>query len=195
MTGSRRVVTVPNAISFSRVVLTFVFAWMARSERRRGQASVLLAVLGVTDFADGWLARHLGQVSKLGTLLDPAADRLLVVTALATGAATGAVPAPIVVTLGLREVLVAGAAAGLGLARAPAVPVSLAGKAGSLCMMTALPTLLFHDRGRRGPRVLGCAGLAAAWLGVALGWYALLRYVPPALDSLRSAQRGVPVIR
>src|SRR5438132_1819508 len=77
-----RVLTVPNFISFARLLCVPVFLWMLWEPHpaRRG-AAVLLAVLGATDWVDGWIARHFDQGSELGKILDPAADRVLLVAA------------------------------------------------------------------------------------------------------------------
>src|SRR3954466_1646006 len=77
-----RVLTIPNLISVARLLCVPVFLWMLWEPHpaRRG-AAVLLAVLGATDWVDGWIARHFDQGSELGKILDPTADRALLVAA------------------------------------------------------------------------------------------------------------------
>src|SRR5205814_3705085 len=77
-----RVLTVPNLISFARLLCVPVFLWMLwePNPARRG-AAILLAVLGATDWIDGYIARHFNQGSELGKILDPTADRVLLVAA------------------------------------------------------------------------------------------------------------------
>src|SRR5882757_4664790 len=77
-----RVLTIPNLISVARVLCDTVFLWMLWEPHpaRRG-AAILLAVLGATDWVDGWIARHFDQGSELGKILDPTADRVLLVAA------------------------------------------------------------------------------------------------------------------
>src|SRR5258708_37700322 len=105
-----RVLTIPNLISAARLLCVPVFLWMLWEAHpaRRG-AAVLLAVLGATDWVDGWIARHFDQGSELGKILDPAADRVLLVAAavglLHEGLSTG-INAGLWVILA-REVLIA----------------------------------------------------------------------------------------
>src|SRR6266446_7484885 len=77
-----RVLTIPNLISVARLLCVPVFLWMLWEPHpaRRG-AAILLAVLGATDWVDGWIARHFDQGSELGKILDPVADRVLLITA------------------------------------------------------------------------------------------------------------------
>src|ERR1700686_5796925 len=90
-----RVLTIPNLISVGRLLCVPVFLWMLWEPHpaRRG-AAILLAVLGATDWVDGWIARHFDQGSELGKILDPTADRGLLVAAavalLHEGLSTGA---------------------------------------------------------------------------------------------------------
>jgi CDP-diacylglycerol--glycerol-3-phosphate 3-phosphatidyltransferase len=74
--------TIPNAIGFTRIALLPVFLVLALSsgDGRIASASILYAVIGGTDYADGMAARITGQYSRLGTLLDPITDRLLVIS-------------------------------------------------------------------------------------------------------------------
>ena len=65
--------TVPNALSVLRLLLVPVFIWLLLVEDSAGWAIIVLVVSGLTDWLDGKLARWLGQSSKLGALLDPAA--------------------------------------------------------------------------------------------------------------------------
>ena len=75
--GLDRVLTLPNLISFGRIVLLGVFCWLLIGPDERIAATVVLMVVGVTDFLDGYVARRFHQVSTLGKVLDPLADRLV----------------------------------------------------------------------------------------------------------------------
>ena len=78
-----RIVTVPNLISATRIALIPVFAWVFLSGSKDGTcALILLIVIGCSDWVDGYVARKTGQVSKLGKLLDPVADRMAIVIVL-----------------------------------------------------------------------------------------------------------------
>src|SRR3954463_9453296 len=77
-----RVLTIPNLISVARLLCVPVFLWMLwRPDPAPRGAAILLAVLGCTDWVDGWIARHFHQGSELGKVLDPTADRVLLVAA------------------------------------------------------------------------------------------------------------------
>ena len=112
---------------------------------------LLLAVLGATDWVDGYIARHFDQGSELGKILDPTADRVLLVAAavalLVARACRSAVDVVIWIVL-VREVLIAVATIVLALAGARRIDVVWAGKAGTLALMFALPMFLVRRRGR-----------------------------------------------
>jgi cardiolipin synthase len=80
--ATQRVVTVPNALSVLRLLGVPLFLWLLLGPHADVAALVVLAVSGFTDWADGVLARKLNQMSKLGALLDPAADRLYILATL-----------------------------------------------------------------------------------------------------------------
>ena len=78
---SDRILTIPNLVSFVRLAAIPVFWWLLLGEENVAAATILFAVIATTDWIDGYLARRLGQVSKLGKALDPVADRLLIAAA------------------------------------------------------------------------------------------------------------------
>lgn len=142
-------------------------------------AAALLAVLGITDFLDGYSARHLGQVSTLGKVVDPVADRLLVMGAVASIVAGGVVPLWLALVTLSREALVSGAVIFLGLMGAPRIDVIWAGKAGTFGVMVAFPLFLLGD----GTSAWQADVRIVAWIAVtgalALGWSAVIGYVGP----------------
>src|ERR1700736_46931 len=106
-----RILTVPNAFTVLRLLCVPVFLWLlfGRHPHDRYHAALLLAALGITDWVDGYLARHLHQVSALGTVLDPAADRILLGVGVLAIVIDGSVPIWIALIVITREVLVAAA--------------------------------------------------------------------------------------
>jgi cardiolipin synthase len=140
--GTDRWLTVPNAITFVRLLLIPVFVYLLFGEDDRAGAAVLLAVLGATDWVDGFLARRWKQVSTVGKILDPTADRLLLAVGVISILIDGSVPVWIAVLTFLREGLVAVTAltlAGMGARR---IDVTWAGKAGTFGLMFAYPFFL-----------------------------------------------------
>ena len=79
--GVDRIVTVPNAITLVRLACIPLFLWLLFGADRQTASALLLGVLGATDWVDGFVARRYHQVSTVGKVLDPVADRVLVVTA------------------------------------------------------------------------------------------------------------------
>lgn len=101
---SDRILTVPNAISFARLCLVPVFIWLLM-DGRDIEALAVFAVAACTDFIDGMVARGTHQVSKLGKLLDPAVDTILMITGVISVVAIGRLPVWICVVIFAREVL------------------------------------------------------------------------------------------
>src|ERR1700722_13419842 len=91
--GEDRILSLPNVVTTARLVLVPAFVWLLVQPRHRDwfAAAVLLAALGSTDWVDGQLARRLDQVTTLGKVLDPVADRFLLLTAAIGIVAVGAV--------------------------------------------------------------------------------------------------------
>ncbi len=140
-----RVWTLPNALSVLRLLGVPLFLWLLLGPQADGWAVVVLMVAGATDWLDGKLARALGQSSKLGALLDPAADRLYIVATLVAFVLREVVPLWVVAVLVGRE-LVLGLA--LLLLRAhgyPPLQVHYLGKAATFILLYAFPLLLLAD--------------------------------------------------
>ena len=182
---SSRVLTVPNAISFVRLLLVPVFAVLLATGND-GWAVVVLAVSGASDWLDGVLARRLGQVSRLGQLLDPAADRLFIIITLVALAWRDVVPWWLLVVLGLRDVVLAIMLLVLGRAGYAPLPVHLAGKAGTFALLYAFPLLLLGEMDSWVGVVTGVVGWAFALWGVALYWFAGVLYLAQAARLLRA---------
>jgi len=104
---SNKIITVPNLVSFVRLAAIPVFCWLVLGPEEWTAATILFALIALTDWVDGYLARRLDQVSKLGKALDPVADRLLIAAAVVVGLIAGIVPAVIGITLMVREVYMA----------------------------------------------------------------------------------------
>src|SRR4051812_18538765 len=79
--GTGRILTLPNLVSIVRLLCIPLFLWLLLGSDHVAVAAWLLAGLGATDWIDGYLARHLHQGSELGKILDPTADRLLLLAA------------------------------------------------------------------------------------------------------------------
>jgi cardiolipin synthase len=189
-------VTVPNIISVVRLACVPLFVWLVWADHVLA-AGLLAAGLGATDWVDGYIARNFDQGSELGKILDPAADRvLLVATAIAvlTLDLPTAVKVVVVIML-VREVGIASATIGLALAGARRIDVVWAGKAGTLALMFSLPMFLGADAtgGSWHAFFIFCAwGFAIG--GVIFGYYAAAKYVPVAREALREGRASRTVV-
>ena len=186
--AAERVWTVPNVISMLRLVLIPVFAWLIVAEHDVW-ALVVLAVAGFTDWLDGYIARRFNQASRLGRMLDPAADRLYIFVALIGLAYRDLIPWWLVVIIVARELVLAGTIPFLMRYGYGTLPVHMAGKTGTFCLMYAFPLLLLASL----PGVVGniafVTGWAVALWGVGLYWFACLLYVEQVARIVRT-ERG-----
>ena len=137
-----RVWTWPNALSLLRLCGVPLFLYLLLGPEADGWALIVLMVSGFTDWLDGKLARWLNQRSSLGAVLDPAADRLYIVSALIALALRGVVPEWLVVVLLGREFLLGVSLLVLRRYGYPPLPVHYLGKAATLVLLYAFPGLL-----------------------------------------------------
>lgn len=133
-----RILTIPNLVSFVRLLAIPYFWWVLLAEERVAFAAVLIFLIGGTDWVDGYLARRLNQVSELGKVLDPVADRLMIASALIGGLIAGVVPAVIGWPLLVREALVGAAALFLAARRLGSLAVRPLGKASTFLLYGAV---------------------------------------------------------
>jgi cardiolipin synthase len=142
-----RVWTVPNALSVLRLLGVPLFLYLLLGPHADGWAIVVLAVSGITDWADGKLARLLNQGSRLGALLDPAADRLYIVSALIALALREVLPLWVVIALVGRELVLGVMLLVLRRYGYPPLQVHYVGKAATFLLLYAFPILLLADAG------------------------------------------------
>ena len=186
-----RILTVPNLLSVGRLLCVPLFLWLLFGRDSRWQAGWLLAFLGATDWVDGYIARHFGQVSTLGKVLDPTADRVLLGVAIVALMVDGDVPVWLGTVVIVRELLVSGAVLALAAAGARRIDVQWVGKAGTFALMFAFPLFLASRE------AWGDSARVLAWCfaipGLVLSWYAAVTYVPLARQALAKRRREVAV--
>ena len=186
--GLGRVVTAPNAITFVRLLCIPLFLWLLFGAHEQTAAAILLAALGATDWVDGFVARRFHQVSTLGKVMDPLADRILVGTAVISIMVYGAVPLWFGLATIAREVLVSAMVLLLAALGAARIDVLWVGKAGTFGLMFAYPTFLlgYGDAGWQEPiRVIGWV---TGIVGLTLAWIAAGSYIAPARQALRDGR-------
>jgi cardiolipin synthase len=191
--GVRAILTLPNIVTLARLICVPVFLWLLLGSDHTAIAAWLLAALGATDWIDGYLARHLNQGSELGKILDPTADRLLLLAAtigIVVFDVSGIV-STIAIVLLVREALIAGATLVLAAAGARRIDVLWVGKAGTLAVMFALPMLLLAPEVTGGWHVLLLVGGWGFGIpGTVLGYYAAAKYVPAARAALQEGRQA-----
>lgn len=181
-----RVLTVPNLISFARLAGVPVFLWLVLVPQADAWAVLLLVVAGASDWLDGWLARRLGQISRLGQLLDPIADRLYIAATLLGLALRGIVPWWLVLLLLGRDLLLALFLPALKRRGQTGLPVHFLGKAATFTLLWGFPLILLGAGEGPAAAVARVVGWAFTVWGTALYWYAGMLYVEQALRVIRS---------
>ena len=174
-----RILTIPNALSALRLLGVPLFLWLVlrpvwHGPKEDGWAVLLLMVSGFTDYLDGKLARALGQTSRLGQVLDPAADRLYILATLVGLAARHIIPLWLLIVLIGRDLALltlVPTLKRLGL-RLGLLPVHLTGKAATFNLLYAFPLLLLGDGTNTLNSVANVVGWAFAIWGTVLYWLA-----------------------
>lgn len=180
---SDRILNVPNAVSFARLLGVGVFWWVLVVEGNIALAAWLIFIIGWTDWIDGYLARKLNQVTKLGKALDPVADRLMIVSAVVGGLVTGVVPAIIAIPLLVREALMGVLTVYLVVRGGGTLEVRYLGKAATFALYGAIPAFYLAAAGFLEGLML-VLGWFFGFLGLILYWYVLLEYVGDARTAL-----------
>jgi cardiolipin synthase (CMP-forming) len=184
-----RILTVPNAISVARLAGVPVFLWLVLGPQADGWAVGLLIAAGLSDWLDGVIARAWDQQSRLGQVLDPAADRLYIAATLIGLAIRAIIPWWLVALLAARELLLAVALLVLRRYGYGPPQVSLVGKAATLCLLYAFPLLFLGAHAGTPALVARVIGWAFAIWGTALYWWAAALYLVQ-MRRLISAARG-----
>jgi cardiolipin synthase len=187
---SDRVLTLPNLLSLIRLLGVPLFLWLLLGPHADGWAIVVLALSGVTDWADGKLARALGQSSRLGALLDPAADRLYIVATLIAFVLRDVVPLWVVVLLLGRELVLGITLLLLRRAGWPPLQVHYLGKAATFLLLYAFPMLLLADGDNPVASIARPIAYALTVWGAALYVLAGAFYVVQAVGLLAGDSRA-----
>jgi len=178
-----RVLTVPNALSVLRLILVPVFLYLLLVANARGWVVAVLMFSGFSDWADGKIARLVdNQSSRLGELLDPAVDRIYMITIPVALAIYGAVPWWIVLTLIGRDVVLAATLPLLRSRGLTALPVTYIGKAATFALMSGFPLILLGQWDALWSRVVLACGWAFLVWGMAMYlWSGVLYLIQVAM--------------
>jgi len=181
---SSRIFTLPNCLSFVRLALVPVFLVLLIS----GDyvlALVTLVISSVTDFLDGVIARRFNQISRLGQLLDPAADRLFIFATLIGLAVQQIVPWWLVLAIVGRDVVLLVLGVILANHRYGPLPVHHLGKVATFCLFYALPIIMIGQAFPAVGFVTDPIGWAFAIWGAFLYWWAGVIYLRETIRVVR----------
>jgi cardiolipin synthase len=188
--ATRRVWTVPNAVSFLRLIGVPLFLYLFLVTHDEIAALVVLAVGGTSDWVDGYLARRLHQVSRLGELLDPLADRLYILATLLALSARGVTPWLFTGALLLRDLVLLLCLLVLRRYGYEPLPVHYLGKTATFILLFAFPVLLLARASHATSGVAWPTGWALALWGLTLYWAACVLYLAQAVTLIRAARRA-----
>jgi cardiolipin synthase len=189
MPASSAVVTVPNILSFARIASIPIFCWLSANEDTRLWGILLFAVVVSTDWVDGYVARRTGQVTELGRILDPVADRLAIGAGLLTFAISGIFPFWAALLILVRDIAVLLGGAALLWGRDLRIEVRGIGKIATFSLMASIAWIAWGNA--NGP--LGDILLVGGWLAYVVGiveyYVAAGLYAIDVRDGL--AERGM----
>ncbi|MCU7825814.1 CDP-diacylglycerol--glycerol-3-phosphate 3-phosphatidyltransferase [Kitasatospora sp. DSM 101779] len=186
-----RVLTIPNLLSMARLVGVPIFLWLILwpvfgGPENDGWAIVVLMLSGVSDYLDGKLARRWGQVSRLGQILDPAADRLYVLSTLVGLTWREILPLWVTIVLLARELFIGSLLPILNRHGYGPLQVSFLGKAATFNLMYAFPLLLLGNGESWLATVAEPVSWAFIWWGTVLYWWAGILYAVQARQLVRA---------
>jgi cardiolipin synthase len=189
-----RVLTIPNVISIVRLAGVPLFLWLVLVPEADGWALAVLFVSGLSDYADGYLARRLDQTTRVGEILDPVADRLYILSTVIGLAARGIIPWWVAALLPARDAFLWCLVPFLRTRGYSSLPVHFLGKAATANLLYAFPLLLLGDATGTLPLLAKVFGWAFAIWGVGLYWWAGLLYAYQVRRLLADTTRRAPVL-
>ncbi len=189
---SDRVLTLPNALSALRLAGVPLFLYWTLVTHQDGRAILLLMAAGISDYADGLIARRWGQYSRLGQLLDPLADRLYIFATIIALVARDGLPLAFAVALVGRDVFLACFLPVLRRHGYGPLPVNFLGKAATFNLLYAFPMLLaaLPERDDLLSTVFRPLGWAFAVWGTVLYWVAGVAYAVQVRALVRAEREG-----
>ncbi|GAA2586806.1 CDP-alcohol phosphatidyltransferase family protein [Winogradskya consettensis] len=190
-TATNRIWTIPNVISFLRLLGVPLFLYLLLGPHHDVAAVIVLAVGGSTDWVDGYIARRMNSVSRLGELLDPFADRLYILATLVGFTLREVVPWWLTTALLLRELVLGIALLILRRHGYGPPPVHYVGKTGTFVLLAAFPVLLLAEAVPSIDAVTLPIGWALAWWALGLYWAAAALYLAQTRALLR-ADAAIP---
>ncbi|HET7350710.1 MAG TPA: CDP-alcohol phosphatidyltransferase family protein [Marmoricola sp.] len=171
-----------------------LFLWLVLGPEADVWALVVLMLSGLTDWLDGYLARRLNQMSKLGEILDPVADRLYILAAVVGLAFRDIIPWWVAVILPARDIFLWGLVPFLRTRGYSALPVHYLGKAATAALLYAFPLLFLGDGSGTVATLAQVFGWAFAIWGMGLYWWAGVLYAWQVRKLMADHQRRAPTL-
>ena len=188
---SNRIWTLPNAISFARLLGVPLFLYLLGTEQDIA-AVIVLMIGGSTDWVDGYIARRMNSVSRLGELLDPFADRLYIVATLAAFTVREVIPLWLTAALLAREAVLGVVLLILRRHGYGPPPVHYVGKTGTFLLLASFPLILLAKAVPSIDWWLGPVAWGLTWWALGLYWCACMLYVVQAVRVLRADRAEQP---
>ncbi|MEY4899396.1 MAG: hypothetical protein RL294_1207 [Actinomycetota bacterium] len=185
-TGIDRIWTVPNAISFIRLVMVPVFLWLLVTGNDT-MALIVLIIATTSDFVDGMIARNFNQVTRLGMYLDPLSDRLFIAASVIGLAIRGLIPLPLLAIILARDIMLLSVVLYRRLRIADFPRVTFVGKIATFVLFIAFPVVVLGTVWTDAPVPLEFIGWLLGGVGAGVYWVAGFGY----LGVLRRTIPGV----
>jgi cardiolipin synthase (CMP-forming) len=181
------VLTLPNVLSFARIATIPFLVWAVIHHGTERIGLLAFAVVASTDWVDGYVARRTSSVSDLGTLLDPVADRLLMVSLLVALVVRRAFPPWAALLIAARDVALLAVGAVVLARRRVRIDVRPIGKAATAALMLGVPLVAWGNLGLWLADAARPVGWTAFGIGIVLSYSAAAMYAADLRRALASA--------
>lgn len=186
--------TVPNLFTLIRLLCLPLFLYLLFGQENRAGAAWLLAVLGSTDWVDGYIARRFNQTSEFGKIFDPTVDRVLFIVAVTAIIIDGAIPTWFAVAVLIRELLVGGVIAFstvfLGMQR---FDVTWLGKCATFMLMGAVPSFLIGSTDVWEAEFFAVLAWVLGIPGLVLSYWTAIAYIPLIREGIAAGRLSSPL--
>jgi cardiolipin synthase len=184
--ASSAIATLPNALSVARILLTPAFVWLIVDRDTTFVGLLLFGVVASTDWLDGYIARRTGQVSDVGKMLDPTADRLAIAAGLVALVVRGAFPLWAALLILVRDVAILIAGVMLLVTRKVRIEVRFIGKVATFSLVVAIGLIAWGNLGYRFPAAARAVGWGMYALGIVEYYVATALYAGDLRRALES---------
>ena len=190
--GMDRIWTIPNVISFIRLLMVPVFLWLLITGND-GPALAILIIATTSDFIDGMIARNFNQVTRLGMYLDPMSDRLFIAASVVGLAIRGLIPIPLLAVVLARDVMLLLVVLVRRLRIGDFPRVTYIGKTATFVLFTAFPVIVLGTVWSDAPLPLTAIGWVLGGAGAAIYWVAGVGYLRVLLRTTPGASANSQV--